>query len=487
MFAVAIIDFKKNKLVIARDKFGEKPIYFSKTNNGLVVGSELKIFKEFKNLDINFDYHSLKRFFIFNFVPAPRTIYKNISKAKNSFFYEFDIKNFNCKEFEYNNFFNIKNPMVTNSSIDALDELMLESIKSRLITDQKIGLFLSGGIDSTLIASYAKQLNQDIESFTVSVKGKTFDEVEKAKKLSSYLNIKNYSIDLDQTKFEEIYQKILNKIDEPIGAPTLIPTFMVSQLASKHVKSVLSGDGGDEIFGGYEIFKYLKIFNLFEFFANKKTSSLLEFFLFSLPISKKNLSFDFKLRRYLRGIQFSKEYRNTMFLSSISIKELEELFNEKINTDEFFLDLKIFYEKCKKLNYFDKTLMYFVQYYLPDLVCARADRAGMLNSLEIRSPFLNPKILNFVLTRSSKDKADFFQTKKMLRNLLKRKLPKSHVDPQKTGFTFPIQSWLDIEKIKNFDKLNSQKLMEMRKKHLNGKTEYRNFFYSLLSINSLNN
>ena len=131
--------------------------------------------------------------------------------------------------------------------------------------------------------------------------------------------------------------------------------------------------------------------------------------------------------------------------------------------------------------------MYYVQYYLPDLVCARADRAGMLNSLEIRSPFLNPKILNFVLTRSNKEKADLFQTKKMLRNLLKRKLPKSHVDPDKTGFTFPIQSWLNIEKIKNFEKLNSQKLMEMRKKHLSGKTEYRNFFYSLLSINSLNN
>ena len=262
---------------------------------------------------------------------------------------------------------------------------------------------------------------------------------------------------------------------------------MVSQLASKHVKSVLSGDGGDEIFGGYEIFKYLKMFNLFEFFINKKTSSLLELFLFALPVSKRNLSFDFKLRRYLRGIQFPKEYRNTMFLSSISISELEELFNEKINTDEFFEDLKIFYEKCKKLNYFDKTLMYFVQYYLPDLVCARADRAGMLNSLEIRSPFLNPKILNFVLTRSNKEKADLFQTKKMLRNLLKRRLPKSHVDPEKTGFTFPIQSWLDIEKIKNFEKLNSQKLMEMRKKHLSGKTEYRNFFYSLSSINNLNN
>ena len=485
MFAAAIIDFEKNKLLIARDKFGEKPIYFTKTKDGLVVGSEIKIFKEFKKIKINFDYFSLKRFFIFNFVPAPKTIYENISKVKNSFFHEFDLNNFSSKEFEYNNFFNIKNSEENGNSLEILDELLHESISSRLITDQKIGLFLSGGIDSTLIASYAKQLNQDIESFTVSVKGKTFDEVEKAKSLSSYLGIKNHSIDLNQANFEKISQNVLGKIDEPIGAPTLIPTFMVSQLASKHVKSVLSGDGGDEIFGGYEIFKYLKIFNLFDFFINKKTTSLLEFFLFTLPVSKKNLSFDFKLRRYLRGAQSPKEYRNTMFLSSISIKELEDLFNEKVYAEEFFSDLKIFYNSCKKLNYFDKTLMYFVQYYLPDLVCARADRAGMLNSLEIRSPFLNPKILNFVLTRTNKEKADLFQTKKMLRKLLKKRLPKSHVDPKKTGFTFPIQSWLNIEKIGNFEKLNSQKLFEMRKKHLSGKTEYRNFFYSLMSINSL--
>ena len=486
MFAVAIIDYKKNKVIISRDKFGEKPLYYSVQKNGLLIGSELQVFKHFKNISISLDYFSLKRYFIFSYVPAPNTIYKNIFKIKNSHYYEFDLKTFEHSQFRYNNFSNIQESQIKGDPLEILDDLLKESVKSRLITDQKIGLFLSGGIDSSLIATYAKELNQDIESYTVSVKGDTFDEVQKARNISSYLNIKNYSTDLDKKKFIDISDNILKKIDEPLGAPTFIPLYQVSNLASKNVKSVLSGDGGDEVFGGYEIFKYLKIFNLFKFFLNKKTSSLLELMLYFLPVSKKNLSLDFKIRRYIRGIQFPEAYRNTMFLSPISIKELEEIFNEQINISDFFSDLEIFNEENKKLNYFDKTLMYYVQYYLPDLVCARADRAGMLNSLEIRSPFLNPKILNFVLSRPNNEKADMFKAKKLLRNLLKRKLSKSHVDPKKTGFTFPIQSWLNIEEINNNKILNEAKLIEMKKKHLSGTTEYRNFFYSLKALN-LNN
>ena len=487
MFAVAIIDYKINKVIVARDKFGEKPVFYSRNKNGLLIGSELHIFKNFHDVDISFDSFSLKRYFIFGFVPAPNTIYKNIFKIKNSHYQEFDLKNFEQKDFKYNDFANTQNLKVEGDPIDYLDELLKESVKSRLVTDQKIGLFLSGGIDSSLIATYAKELNQDIESYTVSVKGETFDEIKKAKNISSYLNIKNNSIDLDKNIFNNISDNILKKIDEPLGAPTFIPLYQVSKLASNKVKSVLSGDGGDEVFGGYEIFKYLKIFNLFKFFLNKKTSSLLELLLYFLPVSKKNLSLDFKIRRYIRGIQFSEIYRNTMFLSPISINELEEIFNEKININDFFLDLQIFDEENKNLNYFDKTLMYYIQYYLPDLVCARADRAGMLNSLEIRSPYLNPKILNFVLNRPNKEKADIFKTKKLLRDLLKRKLSKAHVDPTKTGFTFPIQSWLNIQEINNNKLLNVSKLQEMKQKHLNGETEYRNFFYSLKAFNNSTN
>ena len=147
----------------------------------------MQIYKSFEDINISLDYFSLKRYFIFSYVPAPNTIYKNIFKVKNSYYHEFDLTNFDQKEFRYHNFFNIENSATKEDPIEVLDDLLRESVKSRLVTDQKIGLFLSGGIDSTLIAYYAKQLNQDIESYTVSVKGATFDEVQKAKKKTVYI------------------------------------------------------------------------------------------------------------------------------------------------------------------------------------------------------------------------------------------------------------------------------------------------------------
>ena len=483
MFSVGIIDLVKNKITIARDKFGEKPLYYSISKEGIVIGSELKIFKHFKNINLEQDISSLKKYFIFNFIPAPNTLYKNIKKARNSHFYELDLKDYSSKEFEFYSFINKKKSNF-DTSLDHLDNLLKESVKSRLITDQKIGLFLSGGIDSSLIAHYSKELDQDIESFTVSVKGKTFDEIEKAKQLSQHLNIKNFSIDLDEKKFNEIYSDVIKKLDEPLGAPTFVPTYMVSKIAAKRVKSVLSGDGGDEIFGGYDIFKYLKLINFAKNLLGKNTFSLMEVLLKILPVSKKNLSFDFKIRRFLRGIKYPKEYQNTMFLSSVSIEDLEELFNEKINVDDFFSDLRIFDNKLKGLNYYDKTLLYYVQYYLPDLVCARADRAGMLNSLEIRSPFLNPKILEYVLNVPNEKKESIFKTKKLLRQLLSRKFPKSHIDRDKTGFTFPMQDWLNINDIDTLKMFDRSKFNAMKNSHINGTSEYRNFFYSMNVLNS---
>ena len=482
MFSVGILDKKKNKLLIARDKFGEKPLYYYLDKKNLIVGSELKIFKSFKKLKLNLDTESLKKYFIFNFIPSPNTLYKEVKKAKNSNYYEFSLHNFNVKESEYYNLLSKKNLSIANP-LEYLDDLMRESVKTRLVTDQKIGLFLSGGIDSSLIAYYAKELNQDIDSFTVSVKGKTFNEIEKAKQLSEYLKIKNFSIDLDESTFNKVYSNIIGKLDEPLGAPTFVPTYMVSQLASQSVKSVLSGDGGDEIFGGYDIFKYLKLINFSRNILGKNVSSILELFLKFFPISKNNLSFDFKVRRFLRGMKYSQKYQNTMFLSSISIKDLEEIFNEKIVINDFFGDLEIFDKKLDGFNYFDKTLLYYVQYYLPDLVCARADRAGMLNSLEIRSPFLNPKILEFVLNRPNHEKESMFETKKMLRNLLSTKIPKNQIDRDKTGFTFPIQEWLDVKNINYPNILNKNKIDIMKKDHISGKTEFRNFFYSMNALN----
>lgn len=483
-FACAIIDFKKNIITLGRDKFGEKPIFYSINNNQLVISSELSSFNFFHNIKKDLCKKSLKKYFIFSFVPAPNTIYKNIFKIQNAHYNQINLSDLNTKIVKYYNFgINQNKKIITyNDALYKLDYLLDESVKSRLMSDHSLGIFLSSGIDSSLVGYYSSIYKKNIKSFTISIQKDSFNEIKKAQLLSKYFKFENKSIILNKTSFNKYYKKILNKIDEPIGAPTLIPLYILSELASLDVKTVLTGDGGDEFFGGYELFKYINFFKYSNIFFNKKMNSLWDFFLKYFKISDKNLSLDFKIRRFLRGMSHSENIRNTMFLSPISLSDLSNIFFEKSNIEELFEDVISFNNEFKNLNNFDKSIMYYVNFYLPDLVCSRADKAGMLNSLEIRAPFLNSKILEFSMSLPSSFKANFFTTKKILRNLLKTKIDNSLIDKSKIGLTFPLQEWLDVKKEFIFKGLNNKFLNKLKQDHLEKKAEYRNLFHNLNAI-----
>ena len=483
-FAIVVIDLIKNIILISRDKFGEKPVFYYVQNNNIIIGSELKIFKHFKNVNIVNNNLSIKKYFIYSFVPAPQTIYKNIYKAKHSEIIKIDLSNFKISKKNYFNPKIIKNHNFKISEfLEKLDFLMKESVKSRLLTDSKIGTFLSGGLDSSLISFYARKENPNLEAYSISVKEDSFDEIENAKKMSEHLNIKLKHTSLDFKKFKLNYNKILKLLDEPIGAPTYIPMFFLSQLASKDVKSSLSGDGADEIFGGYENFNFLKIFrNINKFKLNKffsKSKSLLNL----LPISKKNLSLDFMLRRFSQGIEVDEKFQNTFFLSTLSLNYYEELFNEKFNFEEILDEVIDFDHKNKDVGFIDKNYLYFINFYIPDLICARADKAGMLNSLEIRSPFLNPKILELILTIPN-DKCFLLKNKNILKMLALKKLNYNFSNIKKSGFTYPIQKWLNHSDFKPNRLMDLNKFAEMKSDHQKRNKEFRNFFHCNKVLNN---
>jgi asparagine synthase (glutamine-hydrolysing) len=354
--------------------------------------------------------------------------------------------------------------------------IMKQSVKSRLLSDSKIGVFLSGGLDSSLISFYAKKENNNLESYSISVNEKSFDEIDQAKEMSKYLKIKLNHTKLDQAKFDQNFHRIIKLLDEPIGAPTYIPMYFLSELTSPNVKSVLSGDGADEIFGGYENFNYISIFRYINFLKlNKLAAKTKNIFKF-LPISKNNLSLDFKLRRFCQGMEVDEIFQNTFFLSSLSLQDYEELFNEKLNFDETLSEIKDFEKKYKEANYIDKNYLYFVNFYIPDLVSARADKAGMLNSLEVRSPFLNTEILELVLSIPD-SKSHLIRNKTILKKLALKKFGYNFFNKKKGGFTYPIQKWLNTSEIDLIESMNKNKFLQMKNDHLNKKKEYRNFFH----------
>ena len=474
-FSISIIDLNKKKIFLARDKFGEKPLYYFKDNNKIIIGSDLKIYKNFKNIDLSFNNNNIKKFFIYSSVPAPNTIFKNIYKVKHSEVVSINIVN---KEIVKYNYFIpriIKDKNISvDYYVDKMDSLLDKSVKSRLITDSKIGIFLSGGLDSSLISHYGRKYNDDLNFFSISVKEESFDEIDQATKMGKFFKKDINFIELNQNKFDSEYESILSLLDEPIGAPTFIPMYYLSRYASKHVKSVLSGDGADEIFGGYDNFNYINLISVINNFkVNKilgKFTKLVNF----LPISKKNLSTDFKIRRFAQGIIHDKKFQNTMFLSPISLADLNDLFNENVLIDDLLDDVSEFEKKYENADNFEKNYLYFVDFYIPDIICARADKASMLNSLEIRSPFLNPEILEFSLSLPKKMRY-LLKDKLILRMLAHKKISKDFIKLKKGGFTFPIQKWLKIED--NQFKTNNLKYNNMSLNHKNKKSEYRNFFH----------
>jgi asparagine synthase (glutamine-hydrolysing) len=483
-FAIVIIDLNKDILLISRDKFGEKPVFYYVDNNKIIIGSELKIFKHFKNVNLTANPISLKKYFIYSFIPAPQTIYKNIYKVKHSENIKINLENYSINKRIYFKPAIIKNNQFNESKfIDELDFLISESVKSRLLSDSKIGVFLSGGLDSSLISFYAKKENANLESYSISVNEKSFDEIENAKKMSKHLDIKLHDTKLDKEKFSSNFNRIIGLLDEPIGAPTYIPMYFLSELASKNVKSVLSGDGADEIFGGYENFNYLKIFKCINFLKLNKIFSKAKNLISLFPISKKNLSLDFKLRRFSQGMEVDEIFQNTFFLSSLSLEDYEDLFREKFDFEEILDEVIQFENENKSVNYIDKNYLYFTNFYIPDLICARADKAGMLNSLEIRSPFLNSKILNLMLTIPKK-KSYLLKNKIILKKLALKRFNYNFFKIKKGGFTYPMQKWLDTSDANRNKFMDKDKFLQMKSDHLNKNKELRNFFHCNKVLNN---
>ena len=483
-FSICIINKKKNKIVIARDKFGEKPLFYFINKDKIIIGSELNIFKKFSNINFEIDNKALKKFFVYSFVPPPLTIFKNIYKLEHATYKEINLLNNECSTI---NFYTPDAKLNTryNSEQDyiyELESIIDESVKSRLISDVEVGLFLSGGLDSSLVGHFAKKNDQILNSFSISIEDEELNEKNSFNFMNNHFGIKNNVIKLDSQIFNLRSEEIFKRLDEPIGAPTYLTMFFLSEFASKKLKVVLTGDGADEIFGGYEVLAYQHIIDLInKLKINKFTNNSIKFFSGLFDKFLKD-SIRFKLHRFSNGIKQEEYLQNTSFFSTLSFEDLNDIFFKQTDNVEIFEDVINFDKKYSKYNSYQKSLLYFINFYIPNLICSRSDRAGMYNSLEIRSPFLNEKIVNFMLTIPP-SKSYLLRDKTILKKIASRKIHKRFANLKKGGFTYPMDKWLeDVEYKKNLREIINIKNVEFKKNNFN--LEYRNFFHCMKVINN---
>jgi len=426
MFAIAIYDKSINKLILARDRLGVKPMYLYHKDNELHFSSEIKSFLTYENFSKELDNQSIHNYLKFNYVPIPNTIFKYVKHLEPAHFYEIDSDSLEIKKTKYWEIENI--PEITNLSeeevFEKIDNILTDAIKIRLRSDVGVAAFLSGGLDSSLVCAMTKnKFNVSLDTYSIGFKEKKFDESEWAKKVASLCGLRN-KVHIVESDIINLWNKITWHNDQPHGDISFIPTYIVSKFASQDYKLVFTGDGGDEAFAGYT--KYFSVFN----------NSLDDYF-DSISLIKNDEDFD-----KLYTIDFKKE---------IDYKIPKKIFNDIINE----VDSK---DKVNKILHFDTRQL------LPGNNLVKPDKMAMANSLETRSPMLDYRLFEFMQCLEGSFKLRDNETKYILKKFALKYLPHNVVYRDKQMFTVPIGEWFKthlknyVEDIIRSESLNSRNI-----------------------------
>jgi asparagine synthase (glutamine-hydrolysing) len=447
MFAVAIWDGKENRLVLARDRLGKKPLYYSSINGTFLFASELKAIMLYPAFPRKVDPSSLMKYLFFEFIPCPHTIFMDAQKIPAASYLIWEKNKIEVKQYwsPFDPQKGEKDLLEAEAELRMM-ELLKESVKRRLISDVPLGVFLSGGIDSSAITALAqKEVPGKIKTFSIGFEDPSFNESKYASLASKYIGTEHHEQTMTPTDLLNIVPGLSEILDEPMADASILPTYLLSKFTRNHVTVALGGDGGDELFAGYPTYLAHKLAGYYEGFLGVFHPMLVRLANL-LPVSDDNISFDFKVKKFLSGIHYQDSIRNSVWLGSFSFLEIEKVLSPNIHRqlrrDQIFEEISIYEgeypydDRLTKLQYLDLKL------YLQESILVKVDRASMACSLEVRAPFLDHELVGFVMGLPSKLKLKGFTSKYILKNAMKNWLPNEVINRPKKGFGVPVAKWI---------------------------------------------
>lgn len=493
MFTFALYDKEKDEVFIARDKFGEKPLYYFENDSGFYFASELKALEnKFDKKKI--DKIGLNYFLSLSYIPAPYTIYKDVKKLSSAHYIYLKRGKFIKLNKYYDLQVRISKQVIREDFKTASNELynlLKDSVKKRMISDVPLGAFLSGGIDSSIITTLMAEISsKQINTFSIGFKEKAYDESERAKLIANKINSNHTVHFLDYKDVVEVVDDIIGYFDEPFGDSSAIPSFYVAKLAREKVTVVLTGDTADELFGGYE--KYLGQYYSDRF---KKLPKLLQssfkLAIKIIPHTKLTNSLLRRIKKVLNNLEVSgfDIHYNMMCLgfNDIERNDLLKVGFIKNIKDE----IKSVYDSFNSSEILEKGFFTDLNYVLEGDMLAKVDRACMMNSLEARIPFLDSKIVEFAYRLPLNFKIKGRNKKYILKETFKNILPKKTINFRKKGFGVPVDSWLKEELKDEISKMLSKDFIERQNifnydtvnkllvEHLNGKENHKGKLWNL--------
>jgi asparagine synthase (glutamine-hydrolysing) len=446
MWAFAIYDCDRRKMFLSRDRFGQKPLFYTSQNGVFAFSSELSSLIRHPRVHSCVSMLAVQKYFAYGFIPAPHSLYDAIYKLPGGHNLFFDADRSQLMVRRYWDF--LLEPGMAERSLedvsDELCELLRRAVARHLMSDVPLGLFLSGGIDSSTIARFATESRRapSVSSFCVGFEDHEFDESAHAALVSQTIGTQHIRSSCTLAEFEPLAREIAERTDEPQGDSSLIPTFLLCRTARHNVTVALGGDGADELLCGYDTFRAVKLAGLYAKVVPRPVHAAIRTAAALLPTRYGYMSFDFRLRRLLRGLSCGPELWNPVWLGPLSPAELADCFLEPADPECVYSEAIDLWEHCGYEHAIDRTTQFYVKLYLQDGILAKLDRAGMWNSLEVRSPFLDTELVDFIRRLPRGMKICKSQTKYVLRRAMRQLLPSSVLSRKKHGFPFPAGAWL---------------------------------------------
>ena len=496
MFAFALWDSRRRRLLIARDRFGEKPLYWGVFDKTLLFASEPKVLLAHPSVRPALNLNALRQYLSFDYIPAPLSIYEGINKLPAAHKLTLEDGKVNVERY-WRLSYKTAEPVPSEKEAAAqLRELLADAVRMRLVSDVPLGVLLSGGVDSSTVAALAVRASSEaVKTFSISFAEASFDESAYARGVAKFLGTDHHEERLSANLAANLVSEIGAWMDEPFSDPSLVPTYLLSRFTRKHVTVALGGDGGDELFAGYPMYAGHRWAEIYKRVSPVLRHGIIEPLVRRLPVKTKNLSLDYKALRFVTGVKYETVARHHVWFGSFTPEEQEQLLTPQAlaaSDGDIYADAREIAAECDNDDLVTRMQSVDTRLYLAEDILTKVDRASMAVSLEVRAPFLDPRVAEFAASLPSNYKLHGHKTKYILKQAVHDMLPPFVTRRGKKGFGVPVAEWLKVklrplardllspERVRRAGVFNPEYIARLQDEHERGVANHRKLLWTLL-------
>jgi asparagine synthase (glutamine-hydrolysing) len=498
MFAFAVWDEPARTLVLARDRLGIKPLYYALLPDQLVFASELRALVEHPAVDRRLDITALSRYLAHEYVPAPHAILRSVRKLPAGHWLSYTEGRVKVEPY-WDVHFGRRGPVVEAEAIEALRMTLDASVRRHLVSDVPLGIFLSGGVDSSTVAAFAaRHAPGRLKTFSIGFEDPSFDESAHARRVARALDTDHHEEILSPHAALDVVDRLPDLLDEPLGDASLLPTYLLSRFTRRSVTVALSGDGGDELFAGYPTYQAHRLASAFGLLPRWLRRGVVRPAIERLPVSLDDLSLDFRLRRFVAGLDHQDVERHALWLGSFTPTEQRELFTAdalaRLPAPPSYDAFHEILAHAASAQGLERMLYLDLKGYLGEGVLTKVDRASMACSLEVRVPLLDRCVVELAASLPMRLKLRGLTTKYALKRAAREVLPKEILARPKKGFSVPLGRWFRGELrqvlhdacapdvIRRYGLFRPECIERLLAEHEAGRHDHRKKLYTLLAF-----